>query len=112
MRNGSYEEDRVQCTAERQDGKRCTQIGTHSNGGGVLCDRHHQQKMKPVLRVVGIVIEPWKLSIFKKHLDAAGLNHTQRPGPVPGTILLTVRCESPIAIKPIIEAAHKEAGGE
>ena len=109
MRNGSYEDDRVQCTAKRQDGTRCTRIGTFSNGGGVLCKTHHN---KPVLRVAGIVIEPWKLSIFKKHLDAAGLIYTQSKGPVPGTILLTVRCESPIAIKPIVEAAHKEAGGE
>lgn len=43
MRNGSYEEDRMQCTAKRQDGKRCTRIGTYSNGGGVLCETHHQQ---------------------------------------------------------------------
>lgn len=104
------EPDKLQCTAKRQDGTRCTRIGTHSNGGGVLCKTHHD---KSVLRVAGIVIEPWKLSIFKKHLDAAGLSYTQqRPGPVPGTILLTVRCESPIAIKPIVEAAHKEASGE
>jgi len=112
MRNGSYEEDRVQCTAKRQDGTRCTRIGTFSNGGGVLCKTHHQFKTKPPLRVAGVVIEPWKLSIFKKHLDAAGLAFTQSKGPVKGTLLLTVRCESPIAIKPIIEAAHKEAGGE
>ena len=108
MRNGSYEEDRVQCTAKRQDGTRCTRIGTHSNGGGVLCKTHHDKPQ----RLAGIVIEPWKLSIFKKHLRVAGLTFTQTKGPVPGTILLTVRCESPIAIKPIIEAAHKEAGGE
>lgn len=39
----SYEEDRVQCTAKRQDGTRCTRIGTFSNGGGVLCKTHHEQ---------------------------------------------------------------------
>jgi hypothetical protein len=36
-----YEEDRLQCTAKKQDGTRCTRIGTHGNGGGVLCERHH-----------------------------------------------------------------------
>lgn len=43
LRHGSYELDRLQCTASRQDGTRCTRIGTHGNGGGVLCERHHQQ---------------------------------------------------------------------
>lgn len=37
-----YEEDRVQCQGVRQDGKRCTCIGTHSDGGNVYCERHMQ----------------------------------------------------------------------
>ncbi len=43
MRHG-HEDDNLQCTAMRQDGTRCTRIGTHGNGGGVLCETHHQQR--------------------------------------------------------------------
>lgn len=39
----SYEQDKLQCTAITDKRTRCTRIGTHSNGGGVLCERHHQQ---------------------------------------------------------------------
>lgn len=38
----TYEPDKVQCQAKKQDGQRCSYIGTHSNGGKVLCERHHQ----------------------------------------------------------------------
>lgn len=58
--------------------------------------------------IAGIVTEKWKLSIFKKHLDKAGLKYVEHPGPTKGTVLLQVECESAIGIKPIIEAAHKE----
>jgi len=40
--NNYYEPDTVRCQAIKNDGKRCTFIGTHSNGGKVLCERHHQ----------------------------------------------------------------------
>ena len=35
------EPDRIQCQAIKRDKKRCTQIARHSNGGKVLCPRHH-----------------------------------------------------------------------
>ena len=37
----TYEPDRVQCQAITSEGKRCTQIARHSNGGKVLCPRQH-----------------------------------------------------------------------
>ena len=37
-----YERGRVQGTAVTEAKKRCTRTGRHSNGSGVLCDRHHQ----------------------------------------------------------------------
>ena len=37
-----HENDRVQCQAITQDRKRCTRIGTNSDGGKVYCDRHVQ----------------------------------------------------------------------
>lgn len=44
--NRSYEEDRIQCSAMTDKKKRCTMVGTHSNGGKVLCERHHQIYMR------------------------------------------------------------------
>jgi hypothetical protein len=41
-----YEEDRLQCSAITQQKKRCTRIGTHSNGGSVLCDSHQRELLK------------------------------------------------------------------
>lgn len=40
--NYRLEPDRIQCQAKKQDGHRCTSIGTHSDGGKVLCSRHLQ----------------------------------------------------------------------
>lgn len=37
----SRESDRVQCTAQTKEKKRCLRTGTHGNGSGVLCERHH-----------------------------------------------------------------------
>lgn len=108
MPNDNYESDRLQCTAKQKDGTRCKRIGTHSNGSGVLCGEHQLQHMKEPMQTAGVVIEPWKLPIFKKHLHAAGLTFTQEAGPVKNTLLLKIRCKSAIGIKPIIAAAHEE----
>jgi len=40
-----YEEDNLRCTAMKDDKKRCTMKGTHDNGAGVLCTRHHQKAL-------------------------------------------------------------------
>ena len=41
--NNHYEEDRLQCQAMSDKTKRrCSLIGTHSDGGKVLCERHVQ----------------------------------------------------------------------
>ena len=40
-----FEPDTVQCQQKKKDGQRCTFIGSHSNGGKVLCERHHQLVM-------------------------------------------------------------------
>jgi hypothetical protein len=39
--NYNRELDRCQCQALKTDGKRCTLIARHSNGGKALCPRHH-----------------------------------------------------------------------
>ncbi len=46
MLNYTNEPDRVQCQAKKKDGTRCTQIARHSNGGKVLCPRHHAMVIK------------------------------------------------------------------
>jgi hypothetical protein len=46
-----WEEDRLQCQAVGTNKKRCSRIGTHSNGGKVLCETHHQiATRKPVCK--------------------------------------------------------------
>jgi hypothetical protein len=41
--NNHYEDDRIQCQAKSEKTKkRCSLIGTHSDGGKVLCERHVQ----------------------------------------------------------------------
>ncbi len=46
MSSRSYNEpDTLTCTARTERGTRCTLPGTHSNGGGVLCERHHRQML-------------------------------------------------------------------
>lgn len=51
----TYEEDRVQCQAIRQDKKRCTYVGTHSDGGKVLCERHVQIARRDRANAVPVV---------------------------------------------------------
>lgn len=56
----------------------------------------------------GVVLDDWKLPIFKKHLDAAGYKYDE---PVPftnGTLTLKVHYEWVSKLQPIIEAAQRE----
>jgi hypothetical protein len=43
--------------------------------------------------IAGVVIDDWKLPIFKRHLDAAGFTYTQHPGVTKDTITLKVLTE-------------------
>lgn len=58
--------------------------------------------------IAGVVIDAWKLDVFKRHLDAAGYEYTQHPGPFPAVITLRVKCEWAHKLQPIIEAAQQE----
>lgn len=60
--------------------------------------------MKPA----AVVIDDWKLMIFKKHLDKAGYKFTSSPSPAKETLLLRVEYEWISDLKPIIEAANQE----
>lgn len=59
-------------------------------------------------KVAGVVIDSWKLAIFKKHLDAAGYQYTEHPGITSDTLVLRVKYEWVAELKPIVEAANAE----
>lgn len=64
------------------------------------------------MKTAGVVIDDWKLPIFKRHLDAAGCKYTEHPGIVQETLTLRVQYEWVSKLKPIIEAANEECGNE
>jgi hypothetical protein len=57
--------------------------------------------------IAGVVIDDWKLHIFKQHLDKAGFNYTKHLGLTPGTLILKVTTVSAAALQPTIEAAQR-----
>lgn len=59
-------------------------------------------------KTAGVVLDSWKLPIFKKHLDAAKYEYSIHPGVVPDTHTLQVRYKWVGDLKPIIEAANAE----
>lgn len=58
--------------------------------------------------MAGVVIDDWKLPIFKRHLDAAGYTYTEHPGITRNTLNLMVTCKWVHKLKPIVEAANAE----
>lgn len=59
-------------------------------------------------KLAGVVLDNWKIPIFKKHLDAASYQYEP---PVPftdATSVLRVRCDWIHALQPIIQAAENE----
>jgi len=60
------------------------------------------------MKTAAVVIDDWKLPIFKRHLDAASRTYTEGVGITADTLLLQVQYEWVADLKPIIEAANKE----
>ena len=60
------------------------------------------------METAGVVIDDWKLPVFKRHLDGAGFAFTAQPGITDGTLTLRVPYEWVATLKPIIEAANTE----
>jgi hypothetical protein len=58
--------------------------------------------------IAGIVLDDWKLPIFKRHLDAAGFTYTEHPGLTAGTLILNVPFEDQSKLTPIVRAANTE----
>jgi hypothetical protein len=60
------------------------------------------------MKIAAVVIDKWKLPIFKQHLDSAGYIYTEHPGLTQETLTLRVEYEWVGALSPIIEAAYEE----
>lgn len=60
------------------------------------------------MKTAAVVIDEWKLSIFKKQLDKAGYAYTEHPGMSANTLLLRVKYNWVHELQPIIEAANEE----
>lgn len=58
--------------------------------------------------IAGVVIDAWKLDVFRRHLDAAGYAYTEHAGPFPDVITLRVATDFAYKLQPIIEAAQQE----
>jgi len=58
------------------------------------------------MKVAGIAIDPWKLAIFKRHLDEAGFSYTEHPGKT--MTVLKVKTEFVATLQPVVEAAQLE----
>lgn len=56
----------------------------------------------------GIAIDPWKIDIFKRHLDKAGFKYEQLANPDPKFTLLTVETDEPLNLQRVVEAAQRE----
>lgn len=60
------------------------------------------------MKTAAVVIDDYKLPVFKKHLDTANYKYTKGPGLTEGTLILSVEYDWAAKLKPIIEAANKE----
>lgn len=56
-----------------------------------------------------IVIDDWKLSIFKKILDGEGYEYTEIKGPIARCITLQVETDDIEKLRPIVERMQHEA---
>lgn len=61
------------------------------------------------MKTAGVVIDSYKLPVFKKHLDSAGYCYTEHAGPTAKTLVLRVKYEWAAKLTPIIEAAEIES---
>lgn len=59
-------------------------------------------------KTAAVVVDDWKIPIFRKHLDAAGYKYEEPVKFVNDTSTLKVRYEWVHKLRPIIEAAQAE----
>lgn len=63
------------------------------------------------MKTAGIVIDSYKLPIFKRHLDKAGFKYTEHLTSSEKVIMLKVSYTFVGDLQPVIIAANKEAFG-
>lgn len=61
------------------------------------------------MKKAAIVLDRWKLPLFKKRLSEAGYAYTEVPGPHPDTVILKVQTESIAQLQPVVEKMNDEA---
>lgn len=60
------------------------------------------------MKTAGVVLDNWKLPVFKRHLDAAGYTYEEPVPFTPDTLILKVPYEWAYKLTPVIEAAQLE----
>lgn len=60
------------------------------------------------MKTAGVVIDAWKLPVFRRHLDAAKREYTEHPGITADTLTLKVKYEWVHELQPIVQAANDE----
>jgi hypothetical protein len=75
---------------------------------GKMHDKLKDQTGMLGMKTAGVVIDDWKLAIFRKHLDNAGFAYTQHPGITPDTITLKVKYWWVADLQPVVQAAYDE----
>ena len=61
------------------------------------------------MKTAAIVIDSWKLSIFKKTLDIKGYKYSEHEGPFSGCITLKVETNNIAELQPIVKRMNAEA---
>lgn len=64
------------------------------------------------MKTAGIVLDAWKLPIFKRHLKAAGYAFTVHPGVTANTVTVKVKTERIAPLQRVVEAAQKECASQ
>lgn len=57
----------------------------------------------------GIVLNVWKLPIFREHLDRGGFEYVEREGPTPDSTVILVETTDLTALKKFVLAATADA---
>ncbi len=63
----------------------------------------------PVTKKAGIVVDDWKLPIFKRHLESSGYTFENAGMFVPGSLMLRVHTTNLVALCEVLKAASTEA---
>ena len=61
------------------------------------------------MKKAAVVIESWKLAVFKKILDEEGYVYTENEGPIRGCITLQVVTKDIESIVPVVKRMNEEA---